>query len=270
MRLSLAIKLLRESGVPDPGYDARELFSRLGGFTQGELRFSDPESDKEELISAIYRRAEREPLQYIIGEVGFYGEVYRVTPACLIPRADTETLVDFAVREIPEGECFLDVCTGSGAVGISTLAHTKNTSALLIDISSDALDLAKINAELNCVAQRARFVMADALCEPIGQEVFAVLANPPYVSEEEYSSLEKEIYFEPKIAFVADNKGLEFYERLTELYRDKIKDGGFIAYEIGYRQREALERIADKNRMSVEFFRDLSGNDRVAVLRRIK
>lgn len=270
MKLSYAIKLLCDSGVPSADYDARELFCHFGGFKRSELYFSDPESENEALLSAISRRAAREPLQYIIGEVGFYGETYRVTPACLIPRADTEALVEYAVKNIPEGEAFLDICTGSGAVGISTLLHTKGTTATLVDISPDALEIAKENAKQGGAIERAKFVLADALTEAVEGEVFAVLSNPPYVSEEEYASLEKEIYFEPRLAFVAEKNGILFYERLTELYRDKIKEGGFIAYEIGYRQRAELERIAKENRMTVEFVRDLSGIDRVAVLRQAK
>lgn len=267
MKLSWAISLLEKSGVPDADYDARELFAHFGGFKKSELYAFDCESDSEALALAVSRRAEREPLQYIIGEVGFYAETYRVTPDCLIPRADTEALVEYAVKNIPAGERFIDVCTGSGAIGISTLLHTKGTRAVLLDISPEALSLAGENATRNGVSDRVELKLADALDEAAAGEFFAVLSNPPYISEDEYNTLEKEIFFEPRLAFVAEKGGIAFYERLTELYKNKIKEGGFIAYEIGYNQREELERIARENGMALELVKDLGGVDRVAVLR---
>ena len=146
MRYKEAVKLLREAGVGSADYDARELFVHFGGFNRSEIFLSDPECAKPELTAAIERRAAREPLQYIIGEVEFYREVYRVTPDCLIPRADTEILVDYAVRSIPEGASFMDLCTGSGCVAISTLKNTKNTTAISVDIDGGALAIAEENA----------------------------------------------------------------------------------------------------------------------------
>lgn len=270
MKLTDAIRLLRESGVTDPVYDARELFAHFCGVSRAALFGADPDIDSEELSRAVKRRRKREPLQYIIGEVGFFKEVYEVSPDCLIPRADTESLVEYAVKNIPSGERFLDLCAGSGCVGISTLKHTDRTEAALADISLGALGLAERNARRNGVSDRCSFLLRDVLLDAIEGEYYAVLSNPPYVTEEEYSSLEREIYFEPRIAFVGKDGGLEFYKRITELYRGRIKDGGFIAYEIGYKQGESLREIAKSFSMSAEIIKDLSGNERVAVLRKIK
>ena len=121
MTLKEAIEKLRAAGVESADYDARELFRF---YRHGTVTLNT-ECDSPELLSAVERRANREPLQYIIGEVGFYRESYKVTPDCLIPRPDTETLVDYAVKHIPEGASFLDLCTGSGCVAVSTLKIQK-------------------------------------------------------------------------------------------------------------------------------------------------
>ena len=262
MTLSDAVKILEEAGVDSPLYDARELFKR---YVHGAV-FLNTECNDERLLSDIKRRADREPLQYIIGEVGFYRESYLVSPDCLIPRSDTELLVDYAVKNIPEGESFIDLCTGSGCVAISTLKNTKNTTAIALDISEGALEVARKNAKRNGVEKRIEFISADALAEPMCDRVFALLSNPPYVSEAAYLTLEKEIYREPRIAFVGGEDGCDFYRRITRLYRDRIDKNGFIAYEIGYDQAELLTEIAKENSMSCRIFKDLSGNDRLAVL----
>ena len=180
----------------------------------------------------------------------------------------TEILVDYAVKHIPSGELFLDLCTGSGCVGISTLKNTDRTRAVLADVSIDALDVARENVRLNGVDARAELRRADVLCDRIADSCFAVLSNPPYVKRSVYEGLEAEIGFEPTMAFVGGEDGLDFYERLTPLYRDVIAEGGFIAYEIGFDQADALRRIAESAEMTCEIIKDLSGNDRVAVLRR--
>ena len=268
MKLSELTRRLKDAGIENARAESRKLFEHFGGKSREELLCGDAESFSDELLSAAERRAQREPLQYILGSVGFYREEYAVTPACLIPRQDTEVLVDTAVGLIPDGESILDICTGSGCVAISTLCNTENTHATAVDISADALNVARENAEKNGVSDRIDFIMADALSEKLTGEFFAVISNPPYVTEDEYTSLDAEIYYEPKIAFVGGKDGLDFYRRLTELYRDSIKDGGFIAYEIGYRQAEGLSEIAKDNRMSCEIIDDLGGNPRVALLRK--
>lgn len=269
MRLSDAVRALREAGVPDAAYDARVIFSEIGGIGRAEMMFSDPSVDSERLDDAVRRRSGREPLQYIIGKVAFYHEEYEVGPDCLIPRADTEILVDYAVHNIPSGESFADLCCGSGCVGISTLCATDNTFATLVDISEGALSFAKRNAERNGVLERVTFIQADVLSKkPICGEIFAVLANPPYVTYEAYERLEKEIYFEPKIAFVGGDDGMDFYRAITEAYQNSLKPEGFIAFEIGFDQRNAICSVADDFGFCAEIIKDFSGNDRVAVLKK--
>ncbi|MBR5817796.1 MAG: peptide chain release factor N(5)-glutamine methyltransferase, partial [Clostridia bacterium] len=234
MRLSDAVGLLKDAGIEDAKREARIIFREL--CKKSELDILDKDCESPLADEAVLRRCKREPLQYIIGKVGFFGEEYFVSPACLIPRADTEILVEQAVKRIPEGEYFIDLCTGSGCIAISTLSNTKNTRCVAVDISEDALLLAKKNAEHNGVSDRIELLNADAVKKEVEGEFFALLSNPPYIRKEVYEKLETEIFHEPKIALVAEDGGLFFYKRIIPLYKNKIKKGGFMAFEIGYVQ----------------------------------
>lgn len=271
MTLNEAILLLDEAGVPSPEYDAREIFGHFSGAKRPFGLLPEDTVASPEVERAIKRRERREPLQYIIGEVGFYREEYRVSPDCLIPRDDTEILVDYAVRNIPEGERFIDLCTGSGCIAISTLKNTKSTSATAVDISDGALKLAAENAEKNGVDGRINLLKKDLLntsAAELGDGYYAVLSNPPYIKREVYENLESELFFEPRIALVAEEDGLGFYKRLIPLGLSILKEGGFIAFEIGYDQADALRALAASHGCEIEIIKDYSYNDRVAVLRR--
>ena len=266
MTLKEAIEKLRAAGVESADYDARELFRF---YCPGAVMLNT-ECDSPELLSAVERRANREPLQYIIGEVGFYRESYKLTPDCLIPRADTEILVDYAVRNLPEGALFLDLCTGSGCVAISTLNNTKNTCCIAVDIDGGALAVAEENAHRNGVGDRIHLRRLDLMNEVVDEDVFAVLSNPPYVSESVYLTLEGEIFAEPKHAFVGGEDGGDFYRHFTPIYKEKIRDDGFIAYEIGFDQAEMLQTIAAENNMTCRIIKDYGARDRVAVLKKVQ
>lgn len=268
MTLREAINVLTEAGIESAEHDARELFRTFGG--AGAYVSRDAECTSGELARAVARRAEREPLQYIIGKVGFYREEYKVSPAVLIPRSDTEHLVDFAVKSIPEGEFFIDLCTGSGCVAISTLKNTKNTRALALDISRGALNIASENAAINGVSDRLTLTEGDALSGEAwaGYRPYAVLSNPPYVSCAAYAALEPEIYSEPRCAFVGGEDGGDFYRAIIPIAAGVINPKGFIAVEIGYDQAELIRSISAECGLSAEIIKDYSSLDRVAVLRR--
>ena len=271
MRLSEAVKLLRDAGVSEPRVEARLIFTRIGKIPAYMTVGGDVEIVSPEVDDAVKRRCRREPLGYVMGEVDFYNESYKVTADTLIPRPDTEILVEYAVANIKKGGRFADLCTGSGCVAISVLKNTSGTTAVATDISRPALNIAKENSVRNGVEERIEFIEADVLSDP-DKSVFggidALLSNPPYVTNEEYVSLEKEIYFEPKSAFVGGEDGGDFYRAITAKYKDLIAPDGFIAYEIGYGQAELLRQIANAEGMDSEIIYDLGGNPRVAVLKK--
>ena len=269
MTLNEAIDALRVAGVPSPEWDAKELYRYATGL---DPNFANKSLDvpSVKFCEFIKRRSMREPMQYIIGEVFFYRERYSVTPDVLIPRSDTEILVDEAVKRIPAGEFFVDLCTGSGCIAVSTLKNTADTSALAIDISDEALLIARKNAEQNSVQDRLDLLRLNLLSAfpAFTTQPFAILSNPPYVKEEDYAMLEPELYSEPRLALVAKRRGLEFYERLIPLSLAAIKPEGFLAFEIGYDQAENVTEIASTHGAVAEIIKDYSKNDRVAIIKR--
>lgn len=266
MTLKEATRLLEEAGIENARGEARTLFRHYVGFADYELLSPTLECDSDELRRALLRRKSREPIQYIIGEVDFYRERYKVTPDCLIPRQDTEILVDYAVKNLGYGARILDLCTGSGCVGLSIINNLEGAVCTLVDISESALSVARENAERLGLSGRVTFLLFDAASTRAEGAFDAVVSNPPYVTDKAYTELDREIYFEPRIAFVGGEDGADFYRSITPLYKD-IANGGFIAYEIGYDQGELLKRIAEENGLCCEIIPDLSGNDRVAVLK---
>ena len=271
MRVREVIRACLDAGIENASYEVKCLYKKFGGI-KSSIIFGDEVSKSPELYYAIKRRLHREPFSYIMGDVGFYNECYITTPAVLVPRQDTEILVDYAVKNLRHGARFLDICTGSGCIAISVLNNTKETTALAIDISGDAIDVARKNRELNLGEggeSRLAFKDVDALTFECDEQFDAILSNPPYIAEDVYKGLEAEIFFEPRIAFVGGGEdGGDFYRDLTAKYKNNLSEGGFIAYEIGYDQGDLLCSIAEREGFSSEIIKDYSGNDRVAVLRK--
>ena len=271
-------ELLARGGVETPELDAAELLAHFCGVDRrslltgkDEIRSKKFESD--ELLAAVTRRAERYPLQYIIGEWDFYRQKYRVNENCLIPRQDTEILVEKLVSLLPSGAKFLDLCTGSGCIAVSTLAERADTSACAIDLFDGTVALAVENAYLNGVGERFECAVCDVLNESTpalyAEGGFdAVISNPPYIASEVIDNeLEAELSFEPRAALDGGEDGLVFYRTIVKNYARLLKKSGFMAFEIGYDQADALRAIAVSVGMECEIFKDFGGNDRVAILR---
>jgi release factor glutamine methyltransferase len=220
----------------------------------------------------IIRRRKGEPIQYITGETEFYRLPIRVNPAVLIPRPETEHLVE---RAGSFASCFprpriVDVGTGSGAVAIA-LAHEWPHAALTAtDISPAALELARWNAERAGYSKRIRFVEGDLLAPVAGEQFDIVVSNPPYVPEGDRDSLSAEVRdYEPAQALFAGEDGLAIYRRLIPAAFAALVSGGFLVLEIGYGQQEAVGALlTGAGFTQVEFTRDLQGIPRVATSRR--
>ncbi len=218
---------------------------------------------KEDRNAALLRLTGGEPFAYVIGEWYFYGESYKVSPDCLIPRPETEHLVDELIRSLPQNAVFADLCTGSGCIAISTLVHRPDVTAISVDISEGALSLAKENAALNGVSDRITFINADILKgDALGEaKVDAIASNPPYIRTDIIPTLSEQVRHEPFIALDGGEDGLDFYRLIFNEYKINVKDGGFIICEIGYDQREEMTSL-----FSCEVKKDYSGCDRVAIL----
>jgi release factor glutamine methyltransferase len=216
----------------------------------------------------IARRARQEPVQYILGEQEFYGLRLRVTRDVLIPRPETEHVVEAVLERVPHDVPvrICDVGTGSGAIAVA-LAHALPLAAVTaVDLSPAALAVAKENAERHGVAERVRFVESDLLAAVRGERFDVVVSNPPYVRDDEVLETQVREY-EPHGALFAGPTGLEVYRRLIPEARAALVDGGWLVLEIGMGQREDIaELLADWD--GAEFREDLQGISRVAMARR--
>jgi release factor glutamine methyltransferase len=231
--------------------------------------------------SLLERRRKGEPIQYITGVAEFYGMPFRVTPDVLIPRPETEHLVEKAVQLIPSfdhrpAKSFwpprvLDVGTGSGCIAISIAHDWGEAEITAIDASASALEVARSNAERLGFAECIRFLQGDLLAPVAGETFDIIVSNPPYVSATDRDSLAVEVRdHEPSMALFAEGDGLEIYRRLIPQAFGALAPGGFIALEIGYSQQAAIhDHLASAGFTSIAFTPDLQGIPRVAVAQRI-
>jgi release factor glutamine methyltransferase len=223
--------------------------------------------------SLLERRRKGEPIQYITGETEFYGLPFRVTPDVLIPRPETEILVERVGTLVPlfPKPRIVDIGTGSGAIAIALAHHWPSAQITAIDVSNSALDLAMSNAKRIGFADQIRFLKGNLL-SPVAQEQFDIIvSNPPYVPAADRDSLSVEVRdHEPDLALFAGIDGLEVYRRLIPEAFAALAPGGFLALEIGYGQQPAIDSLLINAGFSnVQFTPDLQGISRVAVAQRL-
>ena len=218
----------------------------------------------------LERRRKGEPIQYITGETEFYGLPFLVTPDVLIPRPETEHLVEKVIEMASNfvAPRIVDVGTGSGAIAVALAHRLPHASITATDISSRALALAEENAKRNGVA--VRFLLGDLLAPVEGERFEIIVSNPPYVAMADRDSLDVEVReYEPALALFAGEDGLEIYRRLIPAAFDALTHGGFVALEIGYGQSAAVtELLARAGFAQTDFVPDLQGISRVACARR--
>ena len=265
--LSEVTARLREGGIPEPESDAWILFSYVTGLdrTHYLMEQERPATEDEltRLEAAVQTRLERVPVQYITGEQDFYGLTFRVTPAVLIPRYDTEVLVDLVLSENPKAERFLDLCTGSGCIAVSLMKSGQFASGEATDISREALNVAADNASRNGVT--LTFSEGD-LWDAVGNKTYDVIvSNPPYIAESERPTLMPEVReHEPGLALFAECDGLAFYERVARKACEHLVPGGRLYVEIGATQGEQVSELFTQNGLTdVRVTKDLAGLPRV-------
>ncbi len=225
--------------------------------TDRELSFLKEHFDGEELERAKNRVESGEPLAYVIGEWYFWDDTFKLNTACLIPRPDTEHLVEHGLKFIKNGDSIADLCCGCGCIGLSLLKHTKDTTCTFVDISEDALAMSKLNAERMGLTDRCRFICQDILLSRVEGEFDVVFSNPPYIQSDVVSCLEVTKH-EPRIALDGGQDGMDFYRILVRDYKPKT-----MILEIGYDQKEDIESLCD-----CKVYNDYGGNPRVAIIER--
>lgn len=272
---------LFKAGINDADSDAWILFEDICGLSKTEYfkKMLDEASDSEtsEYLAAIETRITHYPLQYIIGEWEFMGLTFKVNENVLIPRQDTELLVEKAFMIVDEkfhtsdkSMFVMDMCTGSGCIGISMAKKYSDAEVTCVDISKEALEVAKENAKLNRV-ENISFVESD-LFDNVTGKFDMIICNPPYIASAEIDNLMPEVRaHEPRIALDGDVDGLKFYRKIIDKSKEFLSEDGYILFEIGYDQREKVkELLIEKGYSDIEALKDLSGNDRVVIGRRRK
>ena len=265
---------LRAVGVDDPEAEASLLLEHFAGVSYATLLSDrDRTYDIPALNEAIARRRAREPLQYILGAWEFCGCRFSVNEHCLIPRPDTEILVEEAIRRLPAGAKFADLCTGSGCIAVATLCHRPDTHAVALELYEQTLALATENARTNGVGERVSPICADLLSGGVDALAAhapfdAILSNPPYIRTADMEELSEEVHKEPRAALDGGEDGLIFYRAILRDYAAMVKAGGLILFEIGYDQAEDLRGLcaAHLPGADVEIIRDLGGRDRVVAI----
>ena len=276
-----ALKILTEAGIDreDARFDIGVLFSFFG-------------DDEEAFGQAVKKRAAGVPVAYITGTQAFYKEEYKVTPDVLIPRADTELLVETVLRflgalDFPAGDVnlvpvcserltsphILDLCTGTGCVGISILnsliAKSFRPSLILRDISMAALEVARENVKAQAASPESVSTMIlDVLAEEIPEDAVmfdVITANPPYINSDDMRTLDREVgENEPHLALAGGEDGLDFYLPICKLSHKCLRDGGILAVEHGYDQGEQVSQtLMAQGFNNVKVLKDFGGNDRV-------
>lgn len=242
--------------------------SRASLMAHPERELSNDEASR--YAALIAERTVGKPMQYIVGEQEFYGLRFRLTPDVLIPRPETEHLVEAVLDQLPRDHAIqiVDVGTGSGAIAVALAHALPRSQVVALDISEAALEIARENTSANGVGSRVRFLRSDLLASVPGERFDAVVSNPPYVSLGERDSLHPQVRdFEPAVALFSGETGLEIYERLIPQALLALKPGGLLAMEIGAGQ---LARVSELLRgwHDVRHVADLQGIDRVVLARR--
>ena len=262
--------------VPDAGTDARLLIEWCCGTDRNTLLVHGSRTitaeENEKYRQAVERRKCRVPLQYITGEQEFMGLTFKVNKSVLVPRPDTEILVEEVMRNLHDGMRILDMCTGSGCILLSLMHYSNDCTGLGVDISAEALQTAKMNAESilrispDSEESSVTFLQSDLFGGVEAEDRFDIIvSNPPYIRTEIIDTLMPEVRdYEPVLALDGKEDGLFFYRRIIAQAGAYLYGGGMLFLEIGYDQGEDVGRLMEaEGYLQVEIFKDYAGNDRV-------
>lgn len=260
------LKQLKNSELDTPEADISVILKHILKIDKTQLVLGEREiTDSEYAI--IKRSVERlesgEPVQYIVGHCEFMSLDFIVKPGVLIPRADTEVLVETVLSEIPSSSVGADFCCGSGCIGISLAYYTPDIFINCIDVSATALSIAKENAEKNGVADKIEFLNMDLLNEMPSRTFDFIVSNPPYIRTDVIPTLNHSVReSEPRLALDGGDDGLVFYRRISK--KAPLKYGGLLAFEIGYDQgTEVSDILIENGYKDIRVIKDIEGRDRV-------
>lgn len=270
MVISELVRETAKSLTDNARFEAELMVMNVLGISRTQLvldgRNAVTEEQCEKVSEMVKRRKTGEPLQYILGECEFMSLDFYVESGVLIPRSDTETLVETVIEKTDEDKKLkiLDICTGSGCIGISTAHFRPNVYVDLIDVSDKAIEVAKKNIIRNGVGDRVKVQKMDILNEYPSEKYDIIVSNPPYIETEVIDTLQTEVKnHEPRLALDGGKDGLIFYRRITEITPEILKKGGMLAFEIGYNQGKAVSALMERNFGDIRVVQDFCKNDRV-------
>lgn len=268
-------QLVRETAKhlsENPLFEAEQMVMAVCNLDRTELvlkgRNDVSEEEIEKVNDMVLRRLKGEPLQYIIGECEFMSLKFYTERGVLIPRSDTETLVEKILDFTDENKEYkvLDICTGTGCIGISIANYRKKAEVKLLDISDIAINLAKRNIILNNVNDRVFAEKEDILKDYPKEKYDIIVSNPPYIESDVIDTLQVEVKdYEPHLALDGGKDGLIFYRRIVDIAPDMLNKDGILAFEIGYNQGSKVLELMEKNFYNIQIIKDLCGNDRVVI-----
>ncbi len=256
---------LNQSGIESAKFEAKQM---VAAASRNKMSFEKVTDGECELVKQmILRRQQNEPLQYILGEWEFYGLPFKVGEGVLIPRPDTETLVSAVLKLGVYGKKVFDLCAGSGCIGI-TLTKLGKAEVTMFEKSPKALKYLKENIQLNGVTAKEK--ECDVLREVATEKADFIVSNPPYIATEVIDTLSAEVKKEPRMALDGGEDGLLFYRHITKEWKRVLNDGGYLVFEIGFDQAEAVMKIlTDEGFSCVQCIKDLCSNDRVVMGRKV-
>ena len=268
--------LLTQEDAQSASMMARNLLCHITGMTQEQILAKRDlyvnESVCQQMEAAVQRLMNDEPLPYVLGKWEFYGLDLIVTPDVLIPRDDTCAVASLAIQQslfLDSKPRILDLCTGSGCIGLAVASRVKDAKVTLADISPKALSVAKENVALNKLSGRVRCVAADALrpAFPFLGKFDMIVSNPPYITGAEMKELPRSVAdFEPHLALFGGDDGLDFYRSIADRYRAALKPGGYLCFEFGDGQGDSVCEILEANGYTIlERSRDYNDRERAVI-----
>lgn len=273
----LCVDKLNKAGIAEAESDSRILFQYILNADRGYMFMHSgdtvPEDDEKKILNSLQIREKRIPVQHITGYQNFMGFEFRVTGDVLVPRFDTECLVEEAMLVCSDGDKVLDVCTGSGCILISLMNYKNEIDGFGCDISDAALKIAKENAETLCKPddKSPQFIKSDLFANITEKDFDVIVSNPPYIRSDVIETLAPEVKdHDPMMALDGGKDGLDFYRKIASQAVDFLRRGGHLLVEIGFDQGEDVKKLFVENGYTdVNIKKDLAGNDRVVSGRKI-
>ena len=262
-------KELEKAGIEDYVFESKQIIKHITGYSNSQIlqKYTEQLTEFQEnnLTVIIKQRLIRYPLQYILGRWNFFGREFFVGPGVLIPRSDTETVMDVCLEFIKgkEKADVLDLCAGSGCIGITIKGECPKSQVTLVEKFDEAISYTQKNAKHNNID--VKIVKGDVLegCE-CENKYDLIVSNPPYITAEDMKALQPEVQFEPKTALEGGEDGLLFYRAITEKYKNSLKENGVLVFEVGINQSESVKEILRENGFKdISSRKDLNDIERV-------